>query len=59
MNRLNKDLEGLYKYLRVHFQKRYGIDKDIYLVSISRQLDYLEKIIKLSPDSYKEKLRRR
>jgi len=52
-----KEYDGVYKFAKYHFQKRYGIDENLYIKTIERTIKYLEAI-----KSYKEvkkKLRRR
>jgi len=56
--KLEKDLIGVYKYAKVHFQKRYNINKNLYFVAIERQIKYLQENIKTKEDIF-SKLRRR
>jgi len=57
-NKLNTEFKGLYRYSRLHFKNRYGIDEDLYITAITDQITYLEKILERYPEGYKEKLRR-
>lgn len=55
--KLKKDYNSVYKYAKIHFQKRYRINKNLYLIAIKRQIKYLKENIKTEEDLYK-KLRR-
>jgi hypothetical protein len=57
--RLEQDFEGMYKLTRMHFKKRYDVDKDLYSEAIKNNMEYLEKVIIISPDKYYSKLRRK
>ena len=57
-DRLITTLGGLYHYLRKHFCERYGIDKNLYIVTISHNIDYLEKIISDDSTNFRKKLKR-
>ncbi len=50
--KLNKDFKGVYKYAKIHFQKRYKINKNLYFVAIERQIKYLQENIKNKKDIY-------
>lgn len=56
--RLAVTLEGAQRYARLHFSKRYRINKDFYRQSMEQQLDYLKNTVLMHPDKYKEYLRR-
>jgi hypothetical protein len=56
--RLDKVLEGVHRYSKEHFIKRYKVKQDLYTEAIEKQLNYLKNIIKNAPGRYKEKLRR-
>lgn len=56
--RLNEAHGGIYKYARCHFEKRSGIDENLYLVSINRHIDYLHRIIADSSTNFRKKLKR-
>ncbi len=56
--RMNESYGGLYKYARCHFQKRNGIDENLYLVAINRHIDYLHRIIDDSSTNFRKKLKR-
>ncbi|MBN2407923.1 MAG: hypothetical protein JXJ19_09535 [Elusimicrobia bacterium] len=58
--KLKNELGGLFEYARDHFAKRYGIDRNLYVESIEKQLGYLTMVMETAPrGSYKEKLRRK
>lgn len=44
-NRIKNDLDGVNRFLLPHFKKRWGIDEDLYEVSIYNQKNYLIKIL--------------
>lgn len=52
LKRLNEDLDGVIGYMRHHFQARWGIDEDLYAISIRNQMQYLEKITEACKGSY-------
>ncbi len=56
--RLQEEFRGVMRYTKKHFRERRNIFEDIYKVSIENQIDYIQKIVKEYPDTYKEKLRR-
>ncbi len=47
------------KYLKNHFECRWNINKNVYLESIHKQIDYLEHIIEKYPDDFKKHLKRK
>lgn len=57
--RLDNSLEGMYKLARIHFLQRYNIDKNLYLESMERNLEYLKMVTKLSASKFRKKLRRK
>ncbi|MDO8805148.1 MAG: hypothetical protein Q7R35_12010 [Elusimicrobiota bacterium] len=57
-NRLAVTLEGVDKNVRVHFRKRYRINKDFYRESMEKQLAYLKDTVLTNPDKYRAYLRR-
>jgi hypothetical protein len=57
-NRLEHDLDGVNKYLQLHFKKRYDIDEDLYRKGMDGNLKYLTKILEEHPGHHREFLRR-
>jgi len=51
-------LEGVDRYAKVHFRKRYRINKDLYRESMGKQLAYLKDTVLNNPDKYRDYLRR-
>ena len=56
--RLAVTLEGVDRYAKVHFRKRYRINKDLYRESMGKQLAYLKDTVLNNPDKYRDYLRR-
>ncbi len=56
--RLNSELGGVYKYMKSHFQKRYGIDKDFYQEGLEKNISYLSFILSEHEKEYRKYLRR-
>lgn len=56
--RFEKDFENVDRYARTHFKHRYGIDKNLYHVAMSRQLSHLKQIIKGGNKTYISFLKR-
>lgn len=57
--RLKLILNGVNRYLKVHFKKRYGINQDLYREAIEKQICYLEEILKNKKTAYSKLLKRR
>lgn len=57
-NLLKNEYGGVVKYLKSHFRERWGVDRNVYLESIQKQIDYLEMIIDKYPGKYRGFLRR-
>jgi len=56
--RLDKDLHGLSAHLKKHFGREQDADRDFYMESIDRNLDYLERVVKMDRDHRLEFLKR-
>lgn len=56
--RLIKDLDDVYMYCVYHFKKRFGIQKNLYIMEINKNIDYLRKIIEDSSTNFRKKLKR-
>jgi hypothetical protein len=54
LNKLKKDFSSVYEYAEIHFQTRYKINKNLYIVAIERQINYLRENIKTEEDLYKK-----
>ena len=57
-HRLAVTLENMRRYVRVHFKKKYGINRDLYRDAIRGQLNFLENTVLNSPHKYRKLLRR-
>ncbi len=58
LKRLDEELDGLYRYMKLHFNKRWGIDKDLYYEGMKKNMEYLKNVILHNPENYKKFLRR-
>ncbi len=56
--RLKNPLDGVDRFMRLHFASRWGIDKNLYREMIDRQKNYLLKILKLPHADPRDCLRR-
>jgi hypothetical protein len=56
--RLEKTLLAAYEYARYHFKERLGIDRNLYIEAIERQIAYLRKIISDDTTNFRHKLKR-
>ena len=56
--RLEKQLGGVSRFMKPHFNDRWDIDVDLYLRVIQRNLDYLHSVLEEDKSLYREKLRR-
>jgi len=57
--KVQDDLDGVDCFARPHFRERWGIDHDLYLEGIERNLDYLRQILDDPEENYGKYLRRR
>jgi hypothetical protein len=56
--RLNNDLNEMFKNAEYHFTKRFNISSNLYIVAIERQMDYLNSIIGDNTTNFRQKLNR-
>ncbi|MFW6138131.1 MAG: hypothetical protein ACOC7U_03060 [Spirochaetota bacterium] len=56
--RMNEDLGGVWKLMKVHFRERYGVDRDFYQENIQKNITYLGSQVLKYQDSYRQMLRR-
>ncbi len=56
--RLDGPLLGMYTHAALHFEKRFGIVRNLYVEAIERQMQYLEKIIADDSTNFRRKLKR-
>jgi len=56
--RLDQDLSGLSPHLLQHFSQQQGADRNFYMESIDRNMDYLECVIKMERQSRLDGLKR-
>jgi hypothetical protein len=57
--RLQKTLDGVDRFAKVHFARRYRINENLYHVAIDRQIDYLREILKCRTASFRNLLKRK
>jgi HD superfamily phosphodiesterase len=56
--RLKDSYLSLYSLARIHFRQRHGVDANLYLIAISRQMGYLRRIIRDQSSNFRAKLKR-
>lgn len=56
--RLSESYQNIHIYSQHHFKHRHGIDTNLYLEAIERQIEYLEKIIDDDSTNFRHKLKR-
>jgi len=56
--RLKETYLSLYALARTHFRERHGVDANLYLIAISRQMGYLRRIIRDESTNFRAKLKR-
>ena len=56
--RLSVSFRSIYDYARYHFKHRIGIDKNLYIEAINRNIAYIEKIVEDSSTNFRHKLKR-
>jgi hypothetical protein len=59
IDRFSSELMNVYEYARVHFRARFGIDQNLYMEAITRQIKYLKNIIEDSSTNFRKKLKRK
>jgi len=57
--RFEKKLDGVDRYMRLHFKQRWGIDQDLYHVAIEHEKEYLGKILSDADRDMLDHLRRK
>jgi len=50
--RLYEDLDGVCRHMQAHFQHWLGIDKDLYVEAIQKNINYLESVVSLCDDAF-------
>ena len=58
IERFERELGGVNRYIRDHFRVRWGIDKDLYMTSMENKIKYLKYVLEDHEDDYREYLRR-
>jgi hypothetical protein len=58
IKKLDGAFEGIYKNLALHFKDYLGMEKNYYLESIEKNIDYLSKVISLDETEYLSMLKR-
>ncbi len=56
--RLEKEYRGVYRLAEAHFRERHGIEDNLYMVAIDRQMEYLQLIIDDDTTNFRHKLKR-
>ncbi len=56
--RLKESYLSMYALARAHFRERHGVDANLYLIAISRQMGYLRRIIQDQSTNFRAKLKR-
>ena len=59
LKRFKEEFDSVYRFMKDHFEKRWGIKDDLYMITIEKNINYLEYIIKEHPKDYRRYLRRR
>ena len=58
IERFERELGGVNRYMRDHFRVRWGIDEDLYMNSMENKIKYLKYVLEDHEDDYHEYLRR-
>lgn len=58
MERLNDTLMRSYDFAHYHFKERFGIDENLYITAMEKQMDYLKLIIDDETTNFRHKLKR-
>jgi len=58
IERFERELGGVKRYMRDHFTVRWGMDEDLYMTSMENKIKYLKNVLKNHEDDYREHLRR-
>ncbi|MCU0822403.1 MAG: hypothetical protein MUC95_08020, partial [Spirochaetes bacterium] len=56
--RLSVSFGSTYDYARCHFKERLGIDKNLFMEAVNRNIAYIEKIMEDSSTNFRHKLKR-
>ncbi len=56
--RLKDSYLSMYALARAHFRERHGVDSNLYLIAMSRQMGYLRRIIRDESTNFRAKLKR-
>jgi len=58
LKRFADELGNQHRFSRYHFRKRWGIDEDLYLRSIEKNMAYLDRVVTVHRKDYAKHLRR-
>ena len=58
LKRFAEELDNTLRFSRFHFRKRWGIDEDLYIKSIEKNMAYLARVVTLHRETYTDHLRR-
>lgn len=50
--RLNDDFGGIHRHMKVHFLKKWNIDKDLYAQAIEANISYIRNLVDICKDDY-------
>jgi hypothetical protein len=56
--KLDEDFSGLYRHLADHFKATFGDDRNLYMESIGKNMEYLSKVTAMDESEYLAQLRR-
>jgi hypothetical protein len=56
--RLEGPFGSVFRFARSHFRARHGVDADLYMIAIDRQMDYLDRIMEDDTTNFRHKLKR-
>jgi len=56
--RFDDELSRVYKYMKLHFKERWGVNRDYYREGIDKNIEYLTNVVLKYRDDYKKMLRR-
>lgn len=59
LKRFKNEFGSVYQFMKEHFKERWGINENLYITTIEKNMHYLEHILKEYPEDYKAYFRRR
>lgn len=58
LKRFEYELDDVWRYMRCHFENRWGFDTDPYKITIEKHIKYLKQVIQNHSENYRSFLRR-